>query len=163
MLRSFFSRTIDTQGLANSRLFDNKTFYKAFTHDLRYARQRVYIESPFITKKRIEELLPVFKGLRHRGIAITVNTRCPDEHDGEYIGQASDGIRAMQELGVKVLYTVKHHRKIAVIDDILWEGSLNILSQNDSCEIMRRILSSTLAEEMLRFTNATKYLPIYRG
>ena len=69
----------------------------------------------------------------------------------------------MQELGVKVLYTVKHHRKIAVIDDVLWEGSLNIFSQNDSCEIMRRILSSTLAEEMLRFTDAAKYVPIYRG
>jgi len=163
MFRSLFSHTIDTKGLASSRLFDNKTFYKTFTDDLRYARQRVYIESPFITKKRIEELLPVFERLRHRGIAITVNTRCPDEHDGEYIGQASDGIQAMQELGIKVLYTVKHHRKLAVIDDVLWEGSLNILSQNDSCEIMRRILSSILAEEMLQFTDAMKYVPIYRG
>lgn len=132
MFRSLFSRTTDTQGLASSRLFDNKTFYKTFTDDLRYARQRVYIESPFITKRRIDELLPVLEGLRRRGIAITVNTRCPDEHDGECVVQASDGIQAMQELGVKALYTVKHHRKIAVIDDVLWEGSLNILSQNDS-------------------------------
>lgn len=156
-----FSRTIDTQGLCSSRLFNNESFYKSFTSDLRYAKQRVYIESPFITKRRIDELLPVFEGLRRRGIAVTVNTRCPDEHDGEYVRQASDGIQAMQELGVKVLYTVKHHRKLAVIDDVLWEGSLNILSQNDSCEIMRRIVSAILTEEMLRFTGANKYVSTY--
>lgn len=153
---SIFSRTTDTQGLCSSRLFDNETFYKSFTSDLRYARQRVYIESPFITKRRIDELLPVFERLRRRGIAVTINTRCPDEHDGEYIRQASDGIQAMQELGVKVLYTVKHHRKLAVIDDVLWEGSLNILSQNDSCEIMRRIKSRSLVMEMVRFLGLLK-------
>jgi len=153
-----FSRTTDAQGLCTSRLFDNETFYKTFTDDLRYAKRRVYIESPFITKRRIEELLPIIEELRYRGIEVIVNTRCPDEHDGEYIGQAADGIHAMQELGVRVLYTVKHHRKLAVIDDVLWEGSLNILSQNDSCEVMRRIVSSVLAEEMLRFTGATKYI-----
>lgn len=153
-----FSRTTDTQGLCTSRLFNNETFYKTFTSDLRYARRRVYIESPFITKRRIEELMPVIEGLRNRDIEVTVNTRCPDEHDGEYVNQAANGIQAMQELGVRVLYTVKHHRKLAVIDDVLWEGSLNILSQNDSCEVMRRIVSSALAEEMLRFTGATKYV-----
>lgn len=153
-----FSRTTDTRGLCNSRLFNNETFYRSFTNDLRYAKRRVYIESPFITKRRIDELLPILEGLRHRGIEITVNTRCPDEHDGEYIEQASNGIHAMQGLGVRVLYTVKHHRKLAVVDDVLWEGSLNILSQNDSCEIMRRTVSSVLVEEMLRFTGAAKYV-----
>lgn len=153
-----FSRTIDSSALCNSRLFSNETFYRSFTDDLRYAKQRVYIESPFITTKRTKELLPVITALRKRGIRVTINTRCPDEHDGEYVDQAYDAVRAMQELGVKVLYTVKHHRKLAVIDDVLWEGSLNILSQNDSCEIMRRTLSSSLADEMLRFTGAYKYV-----
>lgn len=153
-----FSRTTDTQGLCGSRLFNNESFYKSFTSDLRYAKQRVYIESQFITKRRIDELLPAFEGIRRRGIAVTVNTRCPDEHDGEYVRQASDGIQAIQELGVKVLYTVKHHRKLAVIDDVLWEGSLNILSQNDSCEIMRRIVSAKLSYQMIDFIGVSSYL-----
>ncbi len=153
-----FSRTTDTQGLCGSRLFNNESFYKSFTCDLRYAKQRVYIESPFITKRRIDELLPFFEGLRRKNIAVTINTRCPDEHDGDYIRQASDGIQAMQELEVKVLYTVKHHRKLAVIDDVLWEGSLNILSQNDSCEIMRRIVSAKLSYQMIDFIGVSSYL-----
>jgi hypothetical protein len=153
-----FSRRIDTQGLCTSQLFNNETFYKSFMNDLWSARRRVYIESPFITTKRIKQLLPLLERLSRSGICVTVNTRCPDEHEGEYIEQAFDAVEAMQELGITVLYTVKHHRKLAVIDDILWEGSLNILSQNDSCEIMRRIASSDLADEMLRFTKVSKYV-----
>ncbi len=158
MFRLLFPRPIDTRGLCTSKLFDNDTFDKAFTSDLWRASQRVYIESPFITTKRIKRLLPVFEKLRRRGVSVTVNTRCPDEHDGEYIQQAINAVEIMQELGVTVLYTVKHHRKLAVIDDVLWEGSLNILSYNDSCEMMRRIASSALAEEMLRFTKAASYV-----
>jgi hypothetical protein len=105
-----FPRNTDTQGLCSSRLFSNKDFYKTFTSDLRYAKRRVYIESPFITERRISDLLPMLEVLRRNNIAVTVNTRCPDEHDGDYIDQAIAGIHAMQELGVRVLYTVKHHR-----------------------------------------------------
>jgi phosphatidylserine/phosphatidylglycerophosphate/cardiolipin synthase-like enzyme len=153
-----FSRTTDAQGLSSSRLFSNETFYKSFTRDLHCAKQRVYIESPFITKRRINTLLPVLSNLRQRGIEVVVNTRYPDEHEGEYIQQADEAVQTMQQLGVRVLFTVKHHRKLAVVDDVLWEGSLNILSQNDSCEIMRRIVSAALAKEMLHFTGATKYV-----
>lgn len=153
-----FSRTADTQSLCQSRLFNNETFYKTFNKDLYYAQRRVYIESPFITTKRVNELLPIIGKLREKNLAVTINTRHPNEHDGRYIDEALRGIQGLQEMGVTILYTVKHHRKLAVIDDVLWEGSLNILSQNDSCEIMRRIVSSTLAEEMLSFTGVNKYV-----
>ena len=45
------------------------------------------------------------------------------------------------------------HRKLAIIDgQILWEGSLNILSQVLSREIMRRTNSIELAHQMIQFT-----------
>ncbi len=46
---------------------------------------------------------------------------------------------------------------VVVFDDVLWEGSLNILSQNDSCELMRRMKSPLAVEEMMRFTGAHKW------
>jgi phosphatidylserine/phosphatidylglycerophosphate/cardiolipin synthase-like enzyme len=137
----------------NSALFDNNTFYKAFERDLRRARQSVIIESPFITRRRMEHLLPLLAKLRYKGVRIVVNTRNPEEHNEEYAIQAEDAVAAMQDIGIKVLYTVKHHRKLAIIDEvILWEGSLNILSQGDSCEIMRRTVSNIIAWQMMRFT-----------
>jgi len=145
--------------LLSSHLYNNETFYKAFEKDIRRAKEFVVIESPFITMKRTDALLPIITKLRSRGVRVAVNTRHPDEHDYPYSLQAEEAVRRLQELGVRVMYTVKHHRKLAIIDDeILWEGSLNILSQNDSCEIMRRSVSTQLANQMLSFIGARRWL-----
>ena len=86
----------------NSTLFDNNTFYKAFEHDLRRARQSVIIESPFITRRRMEHLLPLFTKLRRNDVRIVVNTRNPEEHNEEYAIQAENAVVAMQDIGIKV-------------------------------------------------------------
>lgn len=145
--------------LLTSRLYDNKNFYKVFEKDLKRAQHSVLIESPFITTIRMSELMPIFLKLRKTGVQIVVNTRNPEEHDENYENQALISIHGMQDIGVKVLYTVKHHRKLAIIDrEILWEGSLNILSQNNSCEIMRKTVSVELAEEMANFIGSNRWL-----
>ncbi|MBL8121837.1 hypothetical protein JNM87_03745, partial [Candidatus Saccharibacteria bacterium] len=90
--------------------------------------------------------------MRSRHIKITVNTRHPSEHNAPYDAQAWEAIHQMQELGIEVLFTGGHHRKLAIFDRaVLWEGSLNALSQNDSCEVMRRIESKQLAHQMIDF------------
>lgn len=145
--------------LLSSRLYDNTNFYKVFQKDLKHAQFSVIIESPFITTRRVEELMPILRKLRQQGVRITVNTRDPKEHDAEYEYQARRAVYEMQELDITVLYTVKHHRKLAIIDgEILYEGSLNILSQIDSCEVMRRTVSQQLANEMVRFIGAGRWL-----
>jgi phosphatidylserine/phosphatidylglycerophosphate/cardiolipin synthase-like enzyme len=146
--------------LLSSHLYDNKNFYKMFKKDLKHAQSSVIIDSPFITAKRMVDLMPILRKLRRRGVRVTVNTRNPKEHDdADYEYQAALAVYEMQELDVTVLYTVKLHRKLAIIDgEILWEGSLNILSQNDSCEVMRRTVSRQLANEMMRFIGANCWL-----
>ena len=145
--------------LLSSKLYDNDTFYKAFTRDLSRTRNYVLIESPFITSRRMNELLPILAKLRRRNVRIIINTRNPEEHVSEYETQALEAVEALQTLGVTVLYTVKHHRKLAIIDkETVWEGSLNILSQNDSCEMMRRLESTYLAAEVLSFIGANRWL-----
>ncbi len=63
-------------------------------------------------------------------------------------------------MGVQVLLcSGNHHRKLAIIDrKILWEGSLNILSQVRSREIMRRIEGKELAIQMFKFLRLEKFL-----
>ncbi len=156
MFKRLFSKSIDTTALCSSRLFDNETFYKAFIKDLGRASHGIYIESPFMTTERMDMLLPILRRACQRGLQITVNTRPPSEHDGKYIDQAYKAVQDMQSIGIIVLYTVKHHRKIAIIDDeIIWEGSLNILSQSDSCELMRRSVSSSLVRQMKQYIKCT--------
>ena len=109
-------------------------------------------KSPFITLKRVAKLLPVIRKLRQRGVSVIINTRDPQEHSEFLCSEAGQATAVLQDIGVEVLYTGGHHRKLAILDRrILWEGSLNILSQNDSCEIMRRSESRKLVEQMKQF------------
>ena len=138
----------------SSKLYSQNDFYKVFSNDLKWAGYEVIIESPFITSRRFNELLPTISTLRHRGVRVIVNTRNPEEHDHDYAGQAYDAIMALQELDVAVLYTTKLHRKLAIIDrKITWEGSLNILSFSDSCELMRRHVDESVASSTIKFLN----------
>lgn len=155
-----FKRIFGGSGdLAASRLHDGRTFYSAFSADLSGCKRELVIESPFMTVRRATRIMPALQGLRVRGVNIVINTRPPHEHDPQMNFEAQKVIEQLQQLGAQVLFTGGHHRKLAIIDrKVLWEGSLNILSQNDSCEVMRRIESEKLATEMIRFTQLDKFL-----
>jgi phosphatidylserine/phosphatidylglycerophosphate/cardiolipin synthase-like enzyme len=144
----------------NSTLYDEKTFYSAFLSDLNACRHEVFIESPYITTKRAEMLTPILKDLLEKGVKIYVMTRDPKEHDENMEYQSEDAIRTFEAMGVQVLLCIgNHHRKMAILDrKILWEGSLNILSQGYSREIMRRISEEKLALEMFNFLKLSRFL-----
>jgi hypothetical protein len=146
--------------LLASKLFNEITFYPAFLKDLAGCRSEAIIESPFITSRRMAQLEPVLRKLKARNVRVAVNTRDPYEHDDQWRrDDAYRSIASLQRMGAHVLYTGGHHRKLAILDrEILYEGSLNILSQNASREVMRRIESSQLAWEMVRFVEIDKFL-----
>ena len=153
------SRRPVTDDIVSSSLYNQDTFFGTFHRDIKQCQKELIIESPFITERRMQVLLPILQKLRRRGVSILVNTRNPEEHDEVYEVQAMEAVAQMQALGITVLYTAGHHRKLAIIDrKVIWEGSLNILSFNDSCEIMRKITSTTLAKQLVEFTAVDIYL-----
>ena len=154
---SFFRKS--SSAPSASKLFNEKTFYQAFKKDLAQCKYEVIIESPFITGRRVESLLPMLRRAIERDVKVIVNTRDPLLHEPPYDGFAIDAIAELERVGGEVIYTGNHHRKLAIFDRrVLWKGSLNILSQYDSCEIMRRIESSELSKEMIGFIKIGRYL-----
>lgn len=142
-------------------LYDQDIFDTHFLRDMRKARCSIIIESPFIRLARVKQFLPVFKCLTRRDVMIIINTRHPNEHDTQYRMQAITAIESLQEIGIEILFTTKHHRKLAIIDrEIIYEGSLNILSYYDSCEIMRRITSKAEAEMLIDFIKLNKFMEV---
>lgn len=141
-------------------LFDETTFYQYFSKDLDNARTEVIIESPFITIARVNKLSSVFEKLVNHGVCVYIITRLPENHDEFMRNQAEQAIQYFESIGVQVFVTKNnHHRKLAIIDrEILWEGSLNILSQTKSCEVMRRIEGETHAQEMFNFLKLSKFI-----
>jgi phosphatidylserine/phosphatidylglycerophosphate/cardiolipin synthase-like enzyme len=145
--------------LLKSELYDDKTFYPAFLKGLNNCGSELIIESPFIARRRLQYLLPTLQILKTRKVRIIINTKDPIELDENRRDEAYHTVASLQYKGIQVVYTHNHHRKLAIIDrTILYEGSLNILSQNRSSEIMRRTESVQLAWEMARFVQVDGYL-----
>jgi phosphatidylserine/phosphatidylglycerophosphate/cardiolipin synthase-like enzyme len=143
----------------DSKLFDQTDFYGQFIHDLNSCKNEVIIESPFITSSRMNLLYPTFKKLLARNVHIHIITRDPIDHDDEFMrNQSTNEILCCNEMGINiVLLRGNHHRKIAILDrNILWEGSLNILSYSNSQEIMRRIENKETATQMFNFLRLQK-------
>jgi len=145
--------SIDPADLLTSQLYDEVAFYNAFLKDLSNCMNEAIIESPFLTNRRVVMLLPTLQKLKSRHVRVVINTRDPNEHDNYLRSEATQAMATLQHAGIHVIFTESHHRKLAILDrSILWEGSLNILSQNDSREMMRRVESTKLAWQMVHFT-----------
>jgi hypothetical protein len=144
--------------LATSRLLNEETFYPVLMQDLKQCHSELIIECPFVTNKRLSTLL--LQKLKTQKVRVVVNTRDPKDMDDEYRrADTLEALSRLQHLGVHVVYTGGHHRKLVILDrSIVYEGSLNVLSQNSSSEIMRRIESVALAWQMVKFVGMDNYV-----
>jgi len=149
-----------SQELQTSDLFNEKTFYHAFTKDMLDAKKEVIIYSPFVAKFRMDELKPTIERLRRRNIEVFIFTRPIDEYETIFQPQIECALKRCEELGVSIFYLGGSiHEKVAIIDrEILWEGSLNILSQRASKELMRRTADKDSAMQILFYLGLNKKL-----
>jgi succinyl-CoA synthetase alpha subunit len=104
--------------------------------------------------------MPIFEKLLEKGIRVYIMTRDPKEHTLNMAVRSEEAIRTFEIMGVQTLLCVgNHHRKLAILDrKILWEGSLNILSQTHSREIMRRIENEEFTMEMFNFLKLSEFI-----
>ena len=146
--------------MINSSLYDEKTFYQTFSRDLEDYQNEVIIESPYITSERMRTFDHIFQKLLQKGVKIYIFTPDPQEHDDFMEPQSEEIIKWCETVGIQVLLCIgNHHRKLAILDrKVLWEGSLNILSQSHSREIMRRIEDRSATMEMFGFLKLYKFL-----
>jgi phosphatidylserine/phosphatidylglycerophosphate/cardiolipin synthase-like enzyme len=146
--------------IQKGNLFNEKTFYSAFVKDMLAAQKEVVIYSPFISKFRSEFFRLTFTELRRRNIPVFIFTRPIEEHDYLARAEIACALKDYEESGAQIAYLPGFvHEKLAIIDrEILWEGSLNILSQRQSREIMRRISDETSARETVSYLGLDKKL-----
>lgn len=137
------SRTLD--------LHNEKTFYRSFVKDLLEAKKEVIIYCPFISKYRSEFFRHTFEKLKYRNVAVFIFTRPIEEHELLMRSEIKSALGDYEELGACIIQlSGSIHSKAAIIDrEILWDGSLNILSQRESKETMRRTEDKDIAKQMI--------------
>lgn len=143
--------------IENAKLFSDSDFYPNFIGDILKAKSEIIINSPFITTYRSDKLKPIFQHLLHKGIRIFVITKPPEEHKDNMKEQSLKELKEFEKMGIVVIPLMGIHQKFSIIDrKILWDGSLNILSQRDSEEIMRRYEGKGAVDQYITFMRLDK-------
>jgi hypothetical protein len=146
---SNLSRDTRFSGIAIHHHREND-FHAQFRDDLSAALQRIIILSPFLSQNRAAYYYPALQVAQLRNVTIDVYARPKHEQPDLLLGHYDSVKRRLIELGVAFHERPGMHEKVGVIDGhILWHGSLNILSHNESRESMLRFESAELVDDVL--------------
>ena len=122
-------------------------FYSAFQKDLKKSKSKVMISSPFTMPDATTKWEPILRDLVAKNVEITILTKPASEKQNS---EDSSLIHKNLATFVKEVREIpKMHEKLAVLDgNIVWLGSLNILSHYKASEIMVRIESPDFAQSI---------------
>jgi ssDNA-binding Zn-finger/Zn-ribbon topoisomerase 1 len=112
----------------NTGVFNTKTFEPIFEKDIEKAKKYIVIFSAFLTEKRVAHWGDLLRKKISEGVKIRVVTKGP-ANQSSFKESATKGIKHLLKLKVVVDLRKDIHQKMIFIDDeILWFGSLNVLS-----------------------------------
>ncbi|HEY9471868.1 MAG TPA: AAA domain-containing protein [Propionibacteriaceae bacterium] len=140
-----------------SGVFTEFTFYPAFQQDILRASQSIIIFSPFVTRRGVGRWSNSLRSALSRRVQVRVVTRPPEAAAVGASAASGDAVAALRDLGVTVDLRADMHQKIAILDgQILWHGSLNVLSHRDTHESMLRIVSASACNKVAQFTSIVR-------
>jgi hypothetical protein len=128
----------------------DQNFLDRFRADLDSSEEEVAILSPFLSKNRAIHYYPILMALTARGVKVDVYTK-PQNEQPESLREPYWQVEtALIQSGASVHTRSGMHEKVGIVDNrILWHGSLNILSHNNTRESMLRFESTDLVREII--------------
>lgn len=124
-------------------------FLSKLKSDIQTALKKIIIYSPFMTEKAVTPLLPFLRDSLNKGCNIIVITKTIDEVSPGLQSQKQKCEMELTKIGIHVIHKKGMHEKVIIIDDdIVWIGSLNVLSFGGTTkEVMCKIISEKGAKE----------------
>jgi hypothetical protein len=156
------NKSQDTQDMGNPQItishFTDQSFLPAFRLDLMRAVYHIVILSPFLSRNRAAYYYPVLRSLVRHQVRVVIYAK-PKQEQPESLRSHFDEVeRNLKLINIDFQTRPGMHEKVGVIDnEILWHGSLNIFSHNNTKESMLRLECPNLAQEILLDLGLTTY------
>ncbi|PSJ29651.1 hypothetical protein B7P34_06225 [Streptosporangium nondiastaticum] len=135
---------------------DERDFYRTFSEEIRRARRSLWLWAPWVAG-RLRTLLPELRAAADRGVRINVFIR----DDTDQLQKRRDNqalISDLRAVAHSVVPMNVMHQKIAVLDEqTIMLGSLNVLSQSWTREIMLTMRGAHFARKLLEQEHAETF------
>lgn len=144
------ARAESVPGESTDIIFDNTTFLPVYKNDLLNAAREILIVSPFVTKRRVSQMLPFLAAALDRKVKVVVVTRPAADFKEKDRPALEETLALLHAAGVHVAYKSNIHQKFAVFDQkIVWYGSINLLSFGRAEESIMRLENPGIADELI--------------
>lgn len=131
-------------------IFDSNSFLVVFCADLSKAKNEIVIVSPFMRKSRLTQMVNALSAAMINSVKITVVTRPESDYKESDRAAVVHNAAYLRAAHIKVVFRSNIHQKFAIIDrQLVWYGSINLLSFGTSEESIMRLQSLEIANELL--------------
>ena len=131
-------------------IYDMDSYQAVYEKDLQQANKEIVISSPGINKAMVKRTLELVKIRQAAGVMINVITIPAEDYPENRIQATGQLIETLIQSGVTVKLISGMHEHYAVIDkEIVWYGSLNLLSRAKEEDNLMRVQSVDIATELL--------------
>ena len=132
-------------------IFNKDNFLPVFNQDIVGAKKEILIVSPFVRKRRTDQMAKYFKNSIGKNIRVIVMTRPKEDFKPKDHAFLQRTLDLLTNNGISVVFKSNIHQKFAIMDQkIVWYGSINLLSYGSAQESIMRIESSNIANELMK-------------
>ncbi|MEE1113893.1 MAG: phospholipase D-like domain-containing protein, partial [Eubacterium sp.] len=147
----FAGNSIEKQN-ANA-IYDSETYTEVYEEDLRAANADIVISSPTLGKNKVFRMINLLKERQETGVKVTIVTWHPDAYKYGREEHRIELMEALRNAGFHIELMEEHCEHYAVIDnEVVWYGSMNLLSKDDAEDNIMRVESKEIAAELLEMT-----------
>ncbi|WP_242875362.1 phospholipase D-like domain-containing protein [Butyrivibrio sp. INlla14] len=129
------------------------TYETVFEKDLLEANKAIVISSPGLSQSKVNAFIRLMKHRQESGVKLTIVTLEPERYPVEKIEDTRRLVQLLRDNAINVHLKEYMHEHFAIIDDeIVWYGSMNLLSRAKADDNLMRVRSKEAAGELLEIT-----------
>lgn len=134
-------------------IYDIENYAETYWRDLEEARSTVIVSSPRLNNQKVNRIIKALGKRQELGVKVTVVTWHPDAYKYGRDDTRMELMERLRKAGFEIRLVEESCEHYAVIDnEIVWYGSMNLLSKEDAEDNLMRVCSKDIAAELLEMT-----------
>ena len=134
-------------------IYDIENYAETYWKDLEEANSAVVVSSPRLNNQKVDRIIKILGKRRELGVKVTIVTWHPDAYKYGKDDVRMELMERLRKAGFEIRLVEESCEHYAVIDnEIVWYGSVNLLSKEDAEDNLMRVCSKDIAAELLELT-----------